>query len=105
MMLRYSVPLLGTCALACVALPAVVRAQPADPASDANQPTVQQSPASQATGSGSGTGSDTLQDITITGFKRAYETALQTKRFDLGITDGISSFGIGNFPDLNVGEA
>src|SRR6185437_14418617 len=103
MMNRYSVPLLGTCALACVALPAVVRAQPADSAADANQPTVQQSSASQATGTGSG--SDTLQEITITGFKRAYETALQTKRLDLGITDGISSFGIGNFPDLNVGEA
>ena len=93
---RYSVPLLaGTCALACVALPAVVRAQPADSTADASQPTVQQAAASQGT----------LQEITITGFKRAYETALQTKRLDLGISDGISSFGIGNFPDLNVGEA
>ena len=46
-----------------------------------------------------------LQEVTVTGFKRAYETALVEKHDALGVTDGISADGIGRFPDLNVGEA
>ncbi len=35
----------------------------------------------------------------------AYANAIATKRDTLQISDGISSDGLGRFPDLNVGEA
>jgi TonB-dependent receptor len=44
-------------------------------------------------------------DIIVTGFRQSYIDALRMKRTDQGISDSISSDGLGRFPDLNVGEA
>jgi TonB-dependent receptor len=44
-------------------------------------------------------------DIVVVGFRKSYADALKMKRRADGITDGISSDGLGRFPDLNVGEA
>ncbi|MEG3174704.1 TonB-dependent receptor [Sphingomonas sp. RB3P16] len=44
-------------------------------------------------------------DIVVTGFRKSYIDALRMKRNDAGISDSISSDGLGRFPDLNVGEA
>lgn len=44
-------------------------------------------------------------DIVVTGFRKSYIDALRMKRNDQGISDSISSDGLGRFPDLNVGEA
>lgn len=46
-----------------------------------------------------------VRDIIVTGFKQSYANAIATKRAGISITDGISSDGLGRFPDLNVGEA
>lgn len=44
-------------------------------------------------------------DIVVTGFRQSYTDAIASKRREVAITDGISSDGLGRFPDLNVGEA
>jgi TonB-dependent receptor len=44
-------------------------------------------------------------EIVITGIKATVENALQTKRKADVILDGISADDLGNFPDLNLGEA
>ncbi len=44
-------------------------------------------------------------DIIVTGFRKSYTDALRIKRNGQGISDSISSDGLGRFPDLNVGEA
>ncbi|MBI0476367.1 TonB-dependent receptor [Sphingomonas sp. MA1305] len=44
-------------------------------------------------------------DIVVTGFRQSYSDAIRSKRNEIAITDGISSDGLGRFPDLNVGEA
>jgi hypothetical protein len=41
----------------------------------------------------------------VTGFKQSYANAVRAKKNAIEITDGISSDGLGRFPDLNVGEA
>ncbi|HVZ28755.1 MAG TPA: TonB-dependent receptor [Asticcacaulis sp.] len=43
--------------------------------------------------------------VVVTGFKKSYADAVRMKRNAVGITDSISSDGLGRFPDLNVGEA
>lgn len=43
--------------------------------------------------------------VVVTGFKKSYADAVRAKRNNIEITDGISSDGLGRFPDLNVGEA
>lgn len=48
---------------------------------------------------------DTVEAVVVTGFRQAYANAISTKRETLEISDGISSDGLGRFPDLNVGEA
>lgn len=48
---------------------------------------------------------DTVDAVVVTGFRAAYANAIATKRDTLQISDGISSDGLGRFPDLNVGEA
>jgi hypothetical protein len=40
----------------------------------------------------------------VTGFKQSYANAVRAKKNAIEITDGISSDGLGRFPDLNVGE-
>lgn len=51
------------------------------------------------------TESETVEAVVVTGFRQAYANAIATKRETLEISDGISSDGLGRFPDLNVGEA
>lgn len=48
---------------------------------------------------------EAVEAIVVTGFRQAYANAIATKRETLEISDGISSDGLGRFPDLNVGEA
>jgi len=48
---------------------------------------------------------DTVTEVVVTGFKKSYADAVRMKRDSAGITDSISSDGLGRFPDLNVGEA
>jgi len=48
---------------------------------------------------------DTVIEVVVTGFKKSYADAVRMKRESAGITDSISSDGLGRFPDLNVGEA
>ena len=48
---------------------------------------------------------ETVDAVVVTGFRAAYANAIATKRDTLQISDGISSDGLGRFPDLNVGEA
>ncbi|HWU48659.1 MAG TPA: TonB-dependent receptor [Asticcacaulis sp.] len=43
--------------------------------------------------------------VVVTGFKKSYADAVRAKKDNIEITDGISSDGLGRFPDLNVGEA
>jgi len=43
--------------------------------------------------------------VVVTGFKKSYADAVKQKKTNIEITDGISSDGLGRFPDLNVGEA
>jgi len=43
--------------------------------------------------------------VVVTGFKKSYADAVRSKKNNIEITDGISSDGLGRFPDLNVGEA
>jgi TonB-dependent receptor len=47
----------------------------------------------------------TVETVVVTGFRAAYANAIATKRDTLQVSDGISSDGLGRFPDLNVGEA
>jgi len=43
--------------------------------------------------------------IVVSGYAASIADALQTKRLEVGISDGISLEGIGRYPDLNLGEA
>lgn len=43
--------------------------------------------------------------VVVAGFRQSYADAIRMKRSAGGITDSISSDGLGRFPDLNVGEA
>jgi TonB-dependent receptor len=46
-----------------------------------------------------------VTSVVVTGFRQSYADAIRMKRAAPGITDSISSDGLGRFPDLNVGEA
>lgn len=46
-----------------------------------------------------------VDEVIVTGFRQSYANAIAAKRNEDSITDGISSDGLGRFPDLNVGEA
>jgi TonB-dependent receptor len=46
-----------------------------------------------------------VDEVVVTGFRQSYANAIAAKRREVSITDGISSDGLGRFPDLNVGEA
>lgn len=60
---------------------------------------------SQAQDAKSPAAGDTLEAVVVTGFKQSYANAVRAKKNAIEITDGISSDGLGRFPDLNVGEA
>ncbi|MEJ2814143.1 TonB-dependent receptor [Caulobacter sp. CCG-8] len=79
--------LLASCAA--LALGSVAQAQQAAPAQ------AEQAPADDSV----------VDTVVVTGFRAAYANAIATKRDTLQISDGISSDGLGRFPDLNVGEA
>jgi len=46
-----------------------------------------------------------LEEVVVSGFRQSYSNAVKAKRDAVGVTDSISSEGLGRFPDLNVGEA
>lgn len=46
-----------------------------------------------------------LEEVVVSGFRQSYSNAVKAKREAVGVTDSISSEGLGRFPDLNVGEA
>jgi TonB-dependent receptor len=72
-----------------------------DPQTDTAPPAqAEAGAAAQAAGEATGDA-----DIVVTGIRASYANALLAKRNAVGVTDGISSDGIGRFPDLNVGEA
>lgn len=48
---------------------------------------------------------EAIDEVVVTGFRQSYATAVKAKREAVGVTDSISSEGLGRFPDLNVGEA
>lgn len=48
---------------------------------------------------------DQTETVVVTGFRKSYADALRMKRSAVGVSDSISSDGLGRFPDLNVGEA
>jgi len=50
-------------------------------------------------------GAPDAAEVVVTGFRQSYADAIRSKRNEVAITDGISSDGLGRFPDLNVGEA
>lgn len=65
-------------------------------------------PASQSSSQDPQSASDdatAIDDVIVTGFRQSYANAIAAKRTEVAITDGISSDGLGRFPDLNVGEA
>ncbi len=90
------VALLGATMLA--GMPAYAQQAPSDaaesPAQKAAKPAAEAEPSTEAPG-----------EIVVTGFRQSYADALRSKRSQIAISDGISSDGLGRFPDLNVGEA
>ncbi|WP_310082983.1 TonB-dependent receptor [Caulobacter sp. BE254] len=64
-----------------------------------------QEAAAPSSAAGAAASSDTLDAVVVTGFKQSYANAVRAKKNAIEITDGISSDGLGRFPDLNVGEA
>lgn len=46
-----------------------------------------------------------IEEVVVSGFRQSYSNAVKAKREAVGVTDSISSEGLGRFPDLNVGEA
>lgn len=81
-------------ATALTAVPALAQQTPVTPASD--------TAAAQDRGVEE---AETQGEIVVTGFRQSYSDAIRSKRNEVAITDGISSDGLGRFPDLNVGEA
>src|SRR4051794_30235716 len=48
---------------------------------------------------------DTLDTITVTGYRASLEKALDIKRSEKGMVDAIVAQDIGKFPDLNLAES
>lgn len=48
---------------------------------------------------------DELEAVVVTGFRKSLATALQTKRNDIRVSDGISAEDLGKFPSDNIAEA
>ncbi|MFT4076073.1 MAG: TonB-dependent receptor [Asticcacaulis sp.] len=49
--------------------------------------------------------SDAATEVVVTGFRKSLATALQTKRRDIRVSDGISAEDLGKFPSDNIAEA
>lgn len=65
----------------------------------------QQAPANAPVDGQSDPGAESGADIVVTGFRQSVASALQAKRADPRITDGISAEDIGKFPSENIAEA
>ena len=65
--------------------------------------------AAQTTGSGQATPAegtvDTLDTVSVTGYRASVERALDIKRGEAGVVDAIVAEDIGKFPDLNLAES
>jgi len=65
--------------------------------------------AAQTTGSGQATPAegtvDTLDTVSVTGYRASVEKALDIKRGEAGVVDAIVAEDIGKFPDLNLAES
>jgi TonB-dependent receptor len=48
---------------------------------------------------------DAMDEVVVTAFRKSLATALDTKRKDIRVSDGISSEDIGKFPSENIAEA
>ena len=48
---------------------------------------------------------DTLDTVTVTGYRASLEKALDIKRAEAGVVDAIVAEDIGKFPDLNLAES
>ncbi|KQM65474.1 TonB-dependent receptor [Sphingomonas sp. Leaf17] len=80
-------------------------APPADPATPTVTTPTNPDQTTAAPDAASPVGADADGEIVVTGFRQSYANAIRSKRTEVAITDGISSDGLGRFPDLNVGEA
>jgi TonB-dependent receptor len=49
--------------------------------------------------------SDAATEVVVTGFRKSLATAMQTKRRDIRVSDGISAEDLGKFPSDNIAEA
>ena len=63
------------------------------------------SAAAQTAEADGGNGEVDAADIVVTGFRKSSDDAINAKRDEIEITDGISSDDLGRIPDLNIGEA
>ena len=63
------------------------------------------SAAAQTAEADGGNGEVDASDIVVTGFRKSSDDAINAKRDEIEITDGISSDDLGRIPDLNIGEA
>src|SRR3954468_8181161 len=84
-------------------LTATALATPAWSQASTGAPTGQANP--PQTGAADAAAQPEVSEVVVTGFRRSYADAIRSKRNEVAITDGISSDGLGRFPDLNVGEA
>src|SRR5688572_33365245 len=48
---------------------------------------------------------DAMDEVVVTAFRKSLATALDTKRKDIRVSDGISAEDIGKFPSENIAEA
>ena len=87
------IALLSSAGLFVLAMPALAQAAEAAPASLPTDGSAGDGSAGEAAG------------ITVTGFRSSIKSALDTKRRDIRISDGISSEDIGKFPAENITEA
>jgi TonB-dependent receptor len=51
------------------------------------------------------TADEPVQEVVVTGFRKSLATALQTKKNDIRVSDGISAEDLGKFPSDNIAEA
>jgi TonB-dependent receptor len=80
---------------------AVANAALAQSSPSAPPPNSADAPASPA----APTAAATLNEVVVTGYRKSLASALQAKRDDIRITDGISAEDIGKFPTENIAEA
>lgn len=60
---------------------------------------------SGSTASGGARGSDTMEEVVVTGIRAGLRTALETKRNASTVMDALAAQDVGKFPDKNLAEA